>query len=156
VRSRYDEIFASGGGTEFASRISTGIDTVSETLSRLTFGGATTRAEARPRPVSHPAPGFEAYVEWLSEPKDRQAFDVKAIPELRGLSRDAVPEPITLAFRVDRDGVVTSVINPVQDAGGLATAAANALRGYRFEPLLEDGPDEQNGTFILRAGGAGS
>lgn len=156
VRSRYDEIFASRGGSEPLTRLGSGLDTVSETLSRLTFGGGTARPADRPRPMSRPAPGFEAYVEWSSEPKDRQAFTVQAIPELRGMSQDAVSEPITLAFRVDRDGVVTQVLNPVGASHQIAAAAAEALREYRFEPLIGDGPQEQGGTFILRAGGDGA
>ncbi len=152
VRSRYDDRFAARGGGLSLSRLSTGIDTVSDTLSRLTFGGAV-GGEDRPRPISRPAPGFEAYVEWLSEPKDREVFEVQPIPELRGRSADAVPEPITLAFRVDRDGRVTHVLSPIGGSLAIGEAAADALRGYRFEPLIGDGPDEQGGTFILRSGG---
>jgi len=156
VRTRYDELFDSRGNGNAFSRMSSGFDTVTDTLRTLTFGGDTGEGRDRPRPISRPAPGFEAYVEWFGEPKDRQVFEVKPVPELRGLPLDAVPEPITLAFRVDRSGAVTSVINPVSDAQGIATAAAEALRAYRFEPLLGDGPEEQSATFILRAGGGGS
>jgi len=155
VRTRYDELFGSRTNSAY-SRMSSGFDTMTDTLKGLTFGGDSGSDLNRPRPVSRPAPGFEAYVEWFGEPKDRQVFEVKPLPELRGLPPDAVPEPITLAFRVDRSGAVTRVINPVNDAQGIAVAAADALRGYRFEPLLGDGPEEQSGTFVLRAGGGGS
>jgi hypothetical protein len=149
IRSRYDELFESQESFDLPLRLGAGLESVSERLSRLTFGGA--KAEERPQPISRPAPGFEAYVEWLSEPRDRQVFDVQPIEALRGLGADALPEPITLVFRVDRDGEVSDVFNPVGDTQGLIAAAAEALRGYRFAPLIGDGPEYQGGTFILHA-----
>lgn len=149
VRSRYDQLFESKDSFELPLRLGAGLESVSERLSRLTFGGVD--ADERPRPISRPAPGFEAYVEWLSEPKDRQVFDVQPIAALRGLGADALPEPVTLVFRVDRDGVVSDVFNPVGDTQGLIAAAAEALREYRFAPLIGDGPEYQGGTFILHA-----
>jgi hypothetical protein len=153
VRSRYGEMFASREGTDLGLRLSSGLETVSETLTRLTFGGAP--QDDTPQPISRPAPGFEAYVEWLSDPKNRQVFDVQPIEALRGVGPDALREPITLVFRVDRDGAVSDVFNPVGDTHGLIAAAAEALRGYRFAPLIGDGPEFQGGTFILSASGEG-
>ncbi len=148
VSSRYDEMFSS------RLRLNSGLDAVSETLSRLTFGGPA--KNDLPQPISRPAPGFEAYVEWLSEPKDRQVFVVQPIEALRGLGADAMPEPITLVFRVDRDGAVSNVFSPTGRSEGLVAAAVAALRTYRFAPLLGDGPEYQGGTFILRASGDGA
>jgi hypothetical protein len=156
VRSRYDELFSSRGPIESRLRLSSGLETVSETLGRLTFGGLSAKDEDRPQPISRPAPGFEAYVEWLSEPKDRQVFDVQPIEALRGLGADAVPEPITLVFRVNRNGTVSDVFSPTGTAEGLVAKAADALSRYRFAPLIGDGPEYQGGTFILRASGDGA
>lgn len=150
IRSRYDEVF-SGDNTDAWRRLGSRLDTVGETLGRLAFGSPSAERD-RPRPISRPAPGFEAYVEWLSEPRDRQALEVQPIGALRGLGPDSLPDPITLVFRVRRDGTVDDVVDPLGDSRGLVAAASEALRAYRFEPLLGDGPPTQGATFIVRAG----
>ncbi len=148
TRSRFDELF--GKPDEPASALEGGFGTLAETLSRLTFGPSEDRP-AKPTPVSRPAPGFEAYIEWLSEPTDRKVLTVQPIEALWGVAPEALAEPITLVFRVNRDGVVTESFNPLSETTDLVRSAARALKEYRFEPLLGDGPRTQGGTFIVRA-----
>ena len=73
------------------------------------------------------------------------------IDALWGLAPSALPDSIALVFRVNRDGRVVEVVNPLDDPGGLAKSAERALRRYRFEPLLGDGAPTQGGTLIVRA-----
>jgi hypothetical protein len=150
TRSRFDEIF---GGGDAAGAADGRLGSLAQTLSRLTFGPADDRPAA-PTPVSRPAPGFEAYIEWLSEPTDRNVVSVEPIEALWGLAPAAVVEPITLVFRVNRDGKVTEIFNPLSETDDLVRSAVRALGAYRFEPLLGDGAATQSGTFIVRAGGA--
>lgn len=150
TRSRYNALFANAPDDAWA-RFGRKLDTVGETLSRLTFGDS---EEARPpTPVSRPAPGFEAYVEWMTEPYDREVLAVKPVDALWGRGPGDLPEAIALVFRVNRDGHVVEVIDPLGDSRGLVEATAQALKEYRFEPLLGEGPRTQGGTFIVRAAG---
>ena len=103
--------------------------------------------------MSRPAPGFEAYLDWLSEPRDRQALSVHPIDALWGLDPAEFGEPIALVFRVDRAGKVLHVLDPVEDVDSILRASVEALKRYRFEPLLGDGPSIQHGTLIIRAKG---
>jgi len=151
TRSRYDEFFAGDADDTSVSRESS-FGAIGQTLSRLTFGASPDKALA-PTPVSRPAPGFEAYIDWLSPPADRKVLAVAPIDALWGLSPDALPEPLTLVFRVNRSGEVTWILNPLSDSSDLLRSAARALGRYRFEPLLGDGPATQSGTLIVRAGG---
>lgn len=148
TRSRFDEIF--GTGNDAARALDSGLGSLSQTLSRLTFGPGDDKPAA-PTPVSRPAPGFEAYIEWLSDPKDRKVLTVEPIEALWGAAPTAMGEPITLVFRVNRDGKVTVIDNPISETDDLVRSAVRALAAYRFEPLLGDGPGTQIGTFIVRA-----
>lgn len=148
TRSRFEEFFDTGD--QPAHALDSGLGSLSQTLSRLTFGAGDDRPEV-PTPVSRPAPGFEAYIEWLSEPKDRNVLTVEPIEALWGVAPAAMDEPITLVFRVNRDGKVTVIDNPLSETDDLVRSAARALGAYRFEPLLGDGPSTQSGTFIVRA-----
>jgi len=152
TRSRFDEFF--GAEDEPARARDGGLGTIAETLSRLTFGPGDVRPAA-PTPVSRPAPGFEAYIEWLSDPRDRKVLTVEPIDALWGVAPTSLAEPITLVFRVNRDGKVTEMFNPLSDTNDLVRSAVRALGAYRFEPLLGDGPPTQGGTFIVRAEGEG-
>ena len=150
TRSRFDELFAGAAdGTGLPGE--SGFGALGQTLSRLTFGSPGDHPPT-PTPVSRPAPGFEAYIEWLSPPMDRKVLAVAPIDALWGLTPDALPEPLTLVFQVNRDGRVVPGFMALSDANEIARSAARALGRYRFEPLLGDGPETQSGTFIVRAG----
>ncbi len=151
TRSRYRELFEDTPDDTW-SRFGRKLTSVSESLTRFAQGSAPEPAR-RPVPVSRPAPGFEAYLEWLSEPRDRQVLSVHPIDALWGLDPAEFGEPIALVFRVDRAGKVVDVLGPVEDVGSVLQASVAALKRYRFEPLLGDGPSIQHGTLIIGANG---
>ena len=151
TRSRYTALFEDTPDDAW-SRFGRKLTSVSESLTRFAQGSAV-EPTRRPVPVSRPAPGFEAYLEWLSEPRDRQALSVHPIDALWGLDPAEFGEPIALLFRVDRAGKVLDVLDPVEDVGSVLHASVEALKRYRFEPLLGDGPSTQHGTLIIRADG---
>ena len=101
--------------------------------------------------AGHPAPGFEALLEWMSTPYDRQPLIVQKIQALWGANPSLLPEPIILIFRVNRDGRVTFVQMPIEDKHGIVDSSAQAIFKYRFEPLLGDGTPFQHGTLIIQA-----
>lgn len=150
TRARYDDLFDDGPSDAW-SRFGRKLTSVSESFARYAHGSAPERPP-RPVPVSRPAPGYEAYLEWLSEPRDREALSVQPIDALWGLDPSEFGGPIALVFRVDRDGKVVDVLEPVEIAGSVLGASVDALMRYRFEPLLGDGPSTQHGTLIIRAG----
>ncbi len=155
TRSRFDEFFTSSTDDRWSATASS-FSALGQTLSRLTFGAHDTAASGKtaPAPVSRPAPGFEAYIEWAADPRDRKVLTVVPVDELWGLSPSALPEPITLRFDVNREGRVAGkiiIFSPLDDPKGYANASAQALGRYRFEPLLGEGPPTQSGTFIVRA-----
>ena len=96
VRSRYRALFE-----EEPSDLWSQFGRELDRLSTLLTGDAETGGprERSLIPVSRPAPGFEAYLEWLNEPKDRLVLAVKGMEGLRGLTPDALPEPITRSPR---------------------------------------------------------
>ena len=153
TRLRYDTLFDDRPEDTW-SRFGKKLSSVSESLARFTLG-APTAEPPRPSPVSRPAPGYAAYLEWLSDPRDRQVLSIHPIDALWGLDPAEFGGPIALAFRVDRAGNVVDILDPVDDSGGIMEASVRALERYRFAPLLGDGPATQQGTLIIRAVGDG-
>jgi len=100
--------------------------------------------------AGHPAPGFEAYLEWINAPFDRQPLVVQKIQALWGVHASRLSEPIVLIFRVNREGRVTFVQMPIEDKEGIVESSAQAILRYRFEPLLGDGAPYQHGTLIIQ------
>jgi len=68
-------------------------------------------------PVSTPHPGFEAYIEWMAGPSDRTLLFSPPIEALMGASVSAQTQPITLVFKVNPQGRVIEVVDPVDDPG---------------------------------------
>ena len=151
TRARYDDLFDDARSDAW-SRFGRKLSSVSESFARYAHGSAPERTPL-PVPVSRPAPGYEAYLEWLSDPRDREALSVQPIDALWGLDPSEFGDPIALVFRVDRDGKVVDILEPVEIAGGVLEASVDALMRYRFEPLLGEGPSTQHGTLIIRATG---
>lgn len=151
IRERYRELFQDepqDTWTRFGRKLSS----LGGVLSRM--GGSGPRSQApQPALVSRPAPGFEAYLIWMGEPKDRDAVAVAKIDALWGVDPSNLEQSITLVFKVDREGKVVEVIVPIEDEFGFADSAAQALLKYRFESAPEDGPDMQHGTLVIGAAG---
>jgi hypothetical protein len=99
-------------------------------------------------PVSTPLPGLEAYIEWMAEPTDRQLLFSPPIEALMGARTSARTQPITLVFKVNPQGRVIEVVDPVDDPDGIAASVVKALIKYRFSPIeSESGP--QYGTLVI-------
>jgi hypothetical protein len=145
TRSRYNELFDQPRDTwsQFGQQLSS--------VRHRLFGEGDLSAPPAQVPVSQPAPGFAAYLEWMNEPRDRKPLSVSRIDALWGLSPDALPGSVALVFRVNREGKVTFVQAPLEDEAGIVDSAAAALLKYRFEPLPSSAPTTQTGTFIIRA-----
>lgn len=152
IRSKYRELFQQRPDDSWA-RFSRRLDTLGQGLAGLARGLA---APGPPRriPVSRPAPGFEAHLEWFTEPRGRQPLFVAAIEALRGRDPAVLREPLVLTFKVDREGRTIEVLAPLEDEEGIVDNAAKALFAYRFEPLGADGPETQTGTLVIVGEGA--
>ena len=107
-----------------------------------------------PHPVSGAAPGFDLYIEWMSEPKNRQLLFSPPIEALTNASPHVVGVSTNFVFRVAPDGRVKEVLpgSPGIDVE-FADSVAAALTNYRFAPL-EQGNSDQYGTLIIRPAGA--
>ena len=151
TRARYDDLFEDAPSDTW-SRFGRKLTSVSESFARYA-NRSTPERTPRPVLVSRPAPGYEAYLEWLSDPRDRETLSVQPIDALWGLDPSEFGDPIALVFRVDRDGKVVDVLDPVKAADGVLESSVDALMRYRFEPLLGEGPSTQHGTLIIRATG---
>jgi hypothetical protein len=148
IRSKYKELFDSRSNDSW-STFGTRLTEVGGQL----FGGLDASSNETQIPISRPAPGFEAFLEWLSPPTTRQPLSVEKIDSLWGASPDALREPLILVFRVNRKGNVVFVQLPLEDDSGLVEDAISALFRYQFEPIGEDGPETQHGTLLIRASG---
>ena len=147
VRSQYQELFTRPSRDPW-SRIGRELDRLGTLI-----GGPTTADPGKNTTgnlISRPAPGFEAYLEWLNEPKDRQVLAVKSIEALRGLEPTALQEPISLLVRVNRDGRVVGILDPLGPDDNLIEQTVDAIFQYKFEPINEDGPATHTCTFLIR------
>ena len=149
VRSRYTQLFGSDH-PDLWSRFGRRISAFGDALSRFTQTTFSDR-EGLPQPVSRPAPGFVAYVEWFSEPTDRAVLSTVKIQTLWGVRPAELNEPIALVFKVNREGRVTQILQTTESFQGIADSAAKALMNYRFETVGPDAPRYQHGTFLIRA-----
>ena len=116
-------------------------------LSRLTLSD---EAPADVAPVTRPARGFEAYILWVTEPRDRALLFAPPIEALWGRDPSALRDPITIEFTVNPEGRVVSVWSAHVDAEGVVTSAQNSLLKYRFEPV-GDGQDQQATLHVIAA-----
>ena len=151
VRAQYTELFQDEPQDTW-TLLGRKLSSLGGVLSRIGGndpGGQT----AQPVPVSRPAPGFEAYLIWMSEPKNRQPLTVATVDALWGVDPANLQQSITLIFKVDRQGKVAEIIVPNEDEFGFADSAAQALLKYRFESVAEDAPELQHGTLIIGAAG---
>jgi hypothetical protein len=146
IRSKYKELFDTASRDSW----STFGNRLNEVGGQL-FGGADRSADSSQLPISRPAPGFEAFLEWMTPPKTRQPLSVEKIDSLWGASPETLTEPLILVFRVNRKGRVVFVLPPLEDESGLVDDAVAALIRYQFEPIGEDGPEQQHGTLLIRS-----
>ena len=123
------------------------------------IGGALTRwTSGRPAPdkagpirVSSPAPGFALYIEWMSNPKDRELLFSPPIRALWGVDPAGFRDSIAFVFKVNPQGKVSEVQVPVEDDEGITDGVGGALSQYRFAPLEGEDARDQRGTLLLVA-----
>ena len=151
VRSRYAQLSRPDPKDAWA-RFGRRLGTLGDALTRFAQTVYPSDLET-PRPISRPAPGFAAYLEWMSEPRDREALSVSKIEALWGMDSSELNEPIALVFKVNREGKVVQIIETLEGNREIANAAARALMRYRFEPLGEESPPFQHGTLLIQGEG---
>jgi len=100
-------------------------------------------------PTTRPAAGFEAYVQWMDEPRDRQLLVAPPIAALRDVDPATLDRPIVFEFTVNAEGRVTSAWSPQVDEDGITTDAQKTVLKYRFEPI--DGTETQQATLHITA-----
>jgi len=134
---------------------------VRESLSSLALSGSRgeeTAADsdgAAPRMVHRPAEGFEAYLEWESEPRGRELLFAPPLQALWDIPPDKLDQPISLVIEVNAMGRVINVWSPALDNTGVLDRVQATVLKYRFEPLDDQAAVNQMGTLhIARARGA--
>lgn len=106
---------------------------------------------AQPKKVSSPAPGFAVYIEWMSEPTDRELLFSPPIQTLWSVEPSNLARPVVLAFTVNPQGKVIDVQIPIEDEEGVASEIAATLLKYRFDVLQGPNPRDQIGTLVVAA-----
>lgn len=140
------------------ARFSRGLSNMSRSITQLRLSGAPDVADSSPippldapspaTPASRPAEGFEAYVVWAGEPKDRKLLFAPPIEALWDIEPAEFTQPIEMVLQVNALGRVVNVFSPNLDARELVDAVQISALQYRFEPL-EVG-DGANQTATLR------
>jgi hypothetical protein len=151
IRSRLAEFF-DDPLREPWSRIGRGLERLGDALTLSRFFGReeeTIIERGAPQLVARPAKGFEAYIEWMSEPRDRELLFSPPIEALFKVEPEDLTEPITLVFRVNSEGEVVEVLSPLPDEAGIVVSAARALTTYRFAPLEDGNSRDQHGTLLI-------
>jgi hypothetical protein len=149
TRTRYEDLFQEEAN-DLWSRFGRKLSTVGDILSHSNSEVVSSLSKPQAILAGRPAPGFEAYIEWMSEPYDRQPLMVQKIEALWGADASALSTPLVFIFRVNKAGRVTFIQVPFEDEDGLVDSSAQAIFGFRFEQLLGDESEIQHGTIIIR------
>ncbi len=160
VQSRFQNLLAPTPQDSWA-RFSEELSRLGRALSSMSlFEGEEDTAERDrlpvPKLVSRPASGYEAYLEWMNGPRDRQLIYAPPIEALWDVRPDRLQLPITFVLTVDPEGQVMELLAPVEDEAGIVREVAKALWRYRFVPIESGSIEEQRATVLIRAAEAGS
>ncbi len=147
------------------ARFSRGLSNMSRSIAQLRLSGAPgvdaqsplpLEKTTAPRPASRPAEGFEAYVVWAGDPKDRKLLFAPPIEALWDIDPAEFTQPIEIVLQVNPLGRVVNVFSPNLDARELVDAVQFSALQYRFEPLgVGDGANQTATLRVQReAGGA--
>lgn len=101
----------------------------------------------QPVPLGNPAPGFEAYVDWIIGEAGRKTVLPLSIPALRNADPLEWTSPIAYSVRVSPDGKVLEAKLPVGEKSSIATSVGLAILNARFESV--SGDREQWGTLFI-------
>lgn len=154
ARMRYEELLDDTPDDLWA-QVGEKLHTVGEIFSRKDDPiEASSDTDPQRMMIGHPAPGFEAVLEWLTPPYTRQPLLVEKVDALWGADAAALNtmsnESLVLVFEVNPEGNVLSVQMPLADEAGIVKDSVDALKRYQFTPLLE-GPEKQHGTLTIQA-----
>jgi hypothetical protein len=148
------------------ARFSRGLSNMSRSITQLRLSGASGVVDPNPipaleapspaLPASRPAEGFEAYIVWAGEPRDRKLLFAPPIEALWDIDPAEFTEPIEMVLQVNALGRVVNVFSPNLDARELVDAVQLSALQYRFEPLeVGDGANQTATLRVQReAGGA--
>ena len=147
------------------ARFSRGLSNMSRSITQLRLSGAPGVASSRPispldapspaTPASRPAEGFEAYVVWAGEPRDRKLLFAPPIEALWDIDPAEFIQPIEMVLQVNALGRVVNVFSPNLDARELVDAVQLSALKYRFEPLeVGDGANQTATLRVQREAGA--
>lgn len=148
---RPEDLFRAPSDDSWA-RFSRGLSNLPRTLQLRLLGEETPpvptqpAAAPAPLPASRPAEGFEAYVVWASEPRDRKLLFAPPIEALWNVDATEFTSPVEMVLQVNALGRVVNVFSP--DSGDLVDAIQFSALQYRFAPL--DVVQATNQTATLR------
>jgi hypothetical protein len=151
TRSRYNDLFEEESN-DLWSRFGRKISTVGNLLSGSESSEPSRPTRSQKMFVGRPAPGFEAYLEWMSAPYDRKLLMMGKIDALWSADPKSLKEPLVLVLRVNPEGRVTFVQMPLDDEAGLMEESAASMFQNLFEALDDSDADIQHATIIIQAG----
>ena len=156
VRPRYDDVFRTVPSDSWA-RFGSGISRLRDALSRLPLFERSSLEQDQERPayIGREAEGFNVYIEWMSEPRDREIIFAPPMDALLRLQPAQLAEPMALLFRVNPQGRVVNVQVPLEDGAGIVAAVRDTLFKYRFAPLDAPSPRDQSGTLLISSAEVG-
>ncbi len=127
-----------------------GLGKLQDALRRLAdFDAVESESEEEVQPVARPVEGLALYIDWMSEPEDRDLIFSPPIDALWKLDPNTLIEPIAIMFKVNPEGQVIEVMTPVEDEEGIIASAGRALIKYRFAPLEPGVTGDQYGTLLI-------
>jgi len=97
-------------------------------------------------PITQPVAGLQVYIEWGREPLDRKLELRPPIDSLWRLDPKTLERPLGLAFKVNAAGEVVYVL-PTDDE--ILRDVSDALKQFRFAPLVDPRSDDQIGTLVI-------
>ncbi len=109
------------------------------------------RTDVHRVPVGRPAEGFEAYIEWSTEPHDRSILYAPPIQALWQVDPVLMRRPLEVVFEVNPHGRVISVWSPGFDDAGVLDDVQSALLKYRFASVDDTSGADQLATLIIRS-----
>ncbi len=135
-KSRYDEVRRQQAPDSWG-RFTRTLHDMRLSLSILGLGGDAEEVlgPSGPWRIQDPAPGFEAYIEWSTQPKNRPLASARPIRALEGVDPALLERPLVLVLKVNAEGRVVNVWSPRVDAHGLIDTVQVGVLGYRFAPL---------------------
>jgi len=149
AESRYRRHSASHPRDSWA-RFGQELERFGDTLARLPFLSEADETGEEPirEVLTHPAPDFEARIEWLAAPRDRQLIFAPPIDALWGLEPAAL-QPLTFIIRVNSEGRVVEVISPSEGDPELVSQVGRQLLRYRFAPHNASQMETQLASYTL-------